>query len=479
MSYNSLNNNMMNKLLSKFIGLLSLMAIFMAAGCNKTSESGEAGEAHEEAAAGPEADVRFLELTAEQFKAAEIEYKPIEEKNLSDILTVTGILDVPPQNLISINAPYGGFLKKTDLLEGSRVKKGQVIATLEHPDYIQVQQDYLDNSSKLEYLEKERERQRELAKENVTATKVQQKAESEYKSMLAMVKGLEAKLALMGVSKARVLEGNFTSSIVITSPIDGYVTRVNANIGKYVNPEDIIFEIVDTEHLHVELTVFEKDISKIREGQKIRFTLANEPGEERTATVHLIGRAFDESRAVHIHGHLDQEDPHLLPGMFINAVIELGNNKVTAVPKDAILISEGKEFIFVRNRDCAEHPECSAHETCPREENCKEHPQCEEHEKCPKEENCKEHPQCEAHEHEKHTDTVAPSDSTGKANAKEAEEEYYTFTKINVKSGISDGVYTEVKFLETMPPGSQVVTKGAFFLLSKAKMGGVMDACGQ
>lgn len=458
----------LNTLLRKKLLPLVLLASFLAiGGCGNGNEKGEAteetGEAHEGAEA--EADVKFVELNEEQFKAADIKFQPLEEKNLSDLLTVTGILDVPPQSLISINAPYGGFLKNTELLEGTRVKKGQVIAVLQHPDYIQLQQDYLQNSGQLQFLEKDYERQKELQKQNVTAAKALQRAEAEYKSMYGIVKGLEAKLKMIGINPNNVLAGNITPNITITSPIAGYVSKVNANIGKYVGAEDVIFEIVDTENLQVELTVFEKDISKIRIGQRIRFTLANEPDIEQTAKVYLIGRSFDESRSVRIHGRLDHEDPRLLPGMYINAVIEMESDKVTAVPKEAIVLSEGKEFIFVRNKDCAEHPECSAHEACEKSEDCKEHPDCEAHEKCPLEKDCKEHAQCEAHEKE-----------TGKEGQAT---DYYTFSKIQVKSGVSDGSFVAINFIDPFPAGKLVVTKGAFSLLSQTKMGGAMDACGQ
>ena len=455
------------------ISLLILSGLLNSCG-NKSKEKTEAAHNHSEEtqtshghAEETAEDVKFLELSAEKFKASGVVFGSIEEKNMSDILKVNGVLDVPPQNLISINVPYGGFVKQTDLLEGTKVKKGQVIAVLSNPEYIQMQQDYLENKGKLDYLEKEYQRQKELKAENVTSTKTFQKAESEYKGAFAIIKGLEAKLALLGISKNSILDGNITADIVITSPINGYVTKVNANIGKFVSPQDVIFEIVDTEHLHVELTVFEKDISKIKEGQKIRFTLANDPSIELTASVHLIGRSFDETHSVRIHGHLDTENPHLLPGMYVNAVIEFGNEKVKAVPKDAVVLSDGKEFIFIRNKDCQEHPECSAHERCEPNENCVEHSDCEAHEKCAGK-LCK-HVQCAAHDKKNEKNTQ---------NTKKNEDEYYTFKKIEVKTGITDENYIELKSTEAIPSDARVVIKGAFSLLSQTKMSGAMDACG-
>lgn len=436
-------------------------------------KKGEEVHTHDEAAKVMPSDegASFLELKDEQIKAAEIESDSIKERSISSILKVNGVLDVPPQNLYSINAPYGGFLKNTDLLEGKRVQKGQVIATLEHPDYIQMQQDYMNNVSQLNYLENDYQRQVELQKGNAIATKTLQKAEAEYNSLLATVKGLEAKFAMVGISKEAVKEGKISSTISLRSPISGYVTKVNANIGKYVSSNDVIFEIVNTEHLHVELTVFEKDIDKIKIGQKIRFTLANEPGKERIAHVYLIGRQFDESRTVRIHGHLDNEDPHLLPGMYINATIDLGEKVEATVPRQSVVMDNGRKYVFVQNNVCAQHAECSAHETCPKEENCKEHPDCEEHEKFALEQVDKKNKQCEEHE--------ACKNKSAETKLKEQTEAgYYTFSKVEVETGTSNEKFVAINFKAPIDIHKKIVTKGAFFLLSQSKTGG-MDACAQ
>ena len=416
-------------------------------------------------------DATFLELKDKQVKAAEIETDSIQTRSLSAILKVNGVVEVLPQNLHSINAPYGGFIKKTEMLEGTKVRKGQVIAVLEHPDYIQMQQDYMNSVSQLAFLERDYQRQVELQKGDASAVKVLQKAESEYNSTLSTVKGLEAKFALIGINKEDVKAGKITSVIYLKSPINGYVTKVNTNIGKYVSSQDVIFEIVNTEHLHVELTVFEKDIGKIRVGQKIRFTLANEPGKEHTAKVYLIGRQFDNSRSVRIHGLLDVEDPQLLPGMYINAVIELGETLGATVPREAVVMSDGKKYVFMKNNVCPEHPECSAHESCPAEEDCKEHPDCEAHEEIVLAAVDKEYPHCEAHENCKN--------KTPEIRAKEqAEAGYQTFSKVEVETGVANENLVAIAFVKPIDANKKVVTKGAFFLLSQSKTGG-MDACAQ
>lgn len=443
----------------RIIHICILILTVMFSACSKNKEQ-TAEEHHEEA---EPVDVKEVSLTKEQFENSEIKTGAIEKKNVNGILKVNGKLDVPPQNLVSVSAPIGGFLRSTEMLEGMYVKKGQVMAVIEHLEIVQLQQDYVEAKSKFDYLEQELKRQQELNKENVNSAKVLQQTQSEFNMVQARYKALEEKMRIAGINKEHVLNGHISGTISIASPINGYVTKVNVNIGKMINQQDVMFEIVDTEHLHAELTVFEKDIIHIKEGQRVRFTLANDPDKELTASVHLIGRAFDETRSVRIHCHLDKEDKELLPGMFINAIIELDGAKVDAVPIEAIVKENGKEYIFIKEDQigCGKHELCTGHELCELEEDCPEHPDCEAHEKCKEKLKC-DHKACSEHESCKNKDAVIG----------------YQFTKIEIKSRRTDGKYTEIRPLEELEEGVSVVTKGTFFLLSQSKMGGAMDACG-
>jgi membrane fusion protein, heavy metal efflux system len=285
-------------------------------------------------------------LSSAQEQAAEIKLGNVQQKQISGTIRVSGVLDVPPQQLVSISVPLGGFLKDTKLLEGTRVKKGQVIATIENLDFIQIQQDYLDARTQLEFANADYERQQQLAKENVNSQKVLQQSRTNYLSWQAKHNGLLEKIRVLNINTDQLINGDIKSYISLFSPIDGYVTEVNVNIGKFVNPADVLFEIVDTEHLHAELIVFEKDVLKLKIGQKVRFTLANETSE-RTATVYLIGREISKERTIQIHCHIDQEDKDLLPGMYLSAVVETGGNLVSALPDEAIAAFQGKKYIFV------------------------------------------------------------------------------------------------------------------------------------
>lgn len=314
--------------------------------CNKKEE-----EKPETAAEQPEKEqeVNTVQLTKAQYETAGIEIGSTTTRNLSDVVTANGVIDIPPQNLVSISAPMGGFVRKTELLQGMNVKKGEVIATIENPDFIQIQQDYLETESKLEYAQLEFARQSELSKENVNAQKVFQLASSEVKTQKARLSGLRERLKTAGINMNTLEKGTIVNSAVIVSPISGSVTTVNVNLGKYVNPTDVMFEIVDTDHMHVELSVFEQDIPKIKLGQLVRFTVSNNPDKEHLAKVYLINKKINEDRTVRVHCHLTKDDPGLLPQNFVKAIIETGASPVTALPDQAIVDFDGKSYIFIQN----------------------------------------------------------------------------------------------------------------------------------
>lgn len=287
-----------------------------------------------------------VSLTEAQLANIGLKLGKLEPRSLSGTIKVNGVLDIPPQNLVTVSVPYGGTVKHTDLLQGMKIRKGQLLAVLEHPDYIQLQQDYLDQQSQLTFMELELKRQEELQKEQVNAAKTFQQAQAQYQSLKAKVQGLEHKLGLLNIAPKQLQQNGISAQIKLYAPIDGYVTQVPVNIGMYVNANDVICKLVDTRHLHAELTVFEKDVTYLKKGQKVRFTFNHETSEK-TATVYLIGKEIAEDRTVRVHCHLDKEDPNLLPGMYLKAVVETQSKTVLSLPTQAVVQAEGKNYIFV------------------------------------------------------------------------------------------------------------------------------------
>jgi len=290
--------------------------------------------------------VTTVELTQAQYDNANIELGKVSTKNISYNIQVTGMIDVPPQNLISVSAPMGGFVKSTSLLQGTHIHKGDVMAEIENPEFITLQQDYIDTKNKLSFLSQEYDRQKELNKENVSSAKVFQQTTTDYKNLKNVLNALEEKLKLIGFNPNSLQEGKISSNVKIRAAISGYVTAVNVNIGKYVTPNDIMFEIVDIKHVHAELNVFEKDIMNVQIGQKVKIRLSNSPQKEYSGHIHLINHKINADRTVRVHAHFDEENPVFIPSMYLDAEIETKDAKATVLPNEAVVTAEGKSYIY-------------------------------------------------------------------------------------------------------------------------------------
>jgi cobalt-zinc-cadmium efflux system membrane fusion protein len=346
--------------MKKLAYIILIINILSFSACGKKAAENKEAEAATETKTAENPLNFSVSLTDAQYKNADITFAQLETRNLGSSLKVNGKIDIPPQSMISVSTPVAGFVRKTDLLEGTHVRKGQVVAVIQNPDFIQIQQDLLESQqilndyySQSEYLDAEYTRQQTLAKENINAGKTLQLAKSQSLSMKAKIQGeyakigaLKARLKLMNINPDNITPENFQSEINIYSPINGYVTQIHTNIGKFVNPTDILFNILDNSHVHAELSVFEKDIPKIKIGQKVKLRL-NTDNQERSASIHLIGKEIDENKMVRVHSHLDKEDGDLIPGTYLSAFVEVGNVPVLAIPDEAIVQYENKFFVFI------------------------------------------------------------------------------------------------------------------------------------
>lgn len=287
-------------------------------------------------------------LTEKQVQSIGITTGALEQKSFSTILKVSGKVDVPPQNLISVSVPLGGYLKTSHLIPGMFVRKGESIAIIEDQQYIQLQQDFLTTLSKIGFLENEYQRQKELNQSKASSDKVFQQAEMELKTQKILVKSLAEKLKLAGINPEKLNENSISKSINIYSPINGYVSKVNVNIGKYISPTDVMFELVNTSDIHLALKIFEKDLDKLSIGQKVVAYTNTYPDKKYPCEILLIGKSLSEERNTDVHCHFEVYDKALIPGTYMNAEIAITNAKSYVLPEDAIVRFENKYYVFVK-----------------------------------------------------------------------------------------------------------------------------------
>jgi len=360
--------------------------------------------------------IKEVELNEAQYTASGIVLGGFTMKNLSDVVNANGYTELPPQNQADVSVHLQGVVQSINVIEGQYVKKGQLLATIESPEFAKLQEAYLTSKSNLEYLTLEYDRQKTLSDENVNSKKVYQRTKSDFEIEKAKFNSLQKQLSLLNISKAGT-----SSTMPVMAPIAGYITQVNVKIGSNAEVGKPLFSVIDNSKLHVDLLVYEKDLQKVKPGQNIRFTLTNQDNLEIKGKVFTVSKAFEnETKSVAVHADISNNNQALIPGMYVNALIDVGVKEVKALPTDAVVRAEGREFIFVLE---------DGHEEA--EEHGHKHEEAE-------------------HEHEEHGH----------------EGKMFHFQRVEVKTGTTQLGYVQVTLLQKIDADAQIVLKGAYYIQS-------------
>ena len=401
------------KQISEALMIFILMGVLITS-CNNSKESitEKTPEEHSE----DEGHSDELELTAAQIKSVDIVIGSIEQKNLNSVVKSSGQLAVPPQNEAQVNVLSGGIIRRINVMEGQKVSKGQVLAVIENQDMIKLQQDYLSVKSGFTYVDAEHNRQEQLKAANAGTGKSYQLAEANYNAELTRIKALERQLQQIGISPKKVAAGNITSQIPIISPISGTLGTISAKTGSFVQPGTSLMDIVDNSKIHADLIVYEKDLAKVKVGQKVNFQLTNQDNQVIEGKVYGINKSFEnDSKGVVVHTVIKKSGSNLIPGMYVTGLISVGSELTSAVPIDAVVRSEGKDYIFIVNEN--------------------------------------------------------PEEETKEAKKEEVTEQKTHFKKVEVTTGVSELGYIQITPVEKLPEEVKVVIKGAFYLQSKSAGG--------
>lgn len=419
-----------------------LFSVLVIASCNSTgtteaekSDSTSSIEVKSAEKEATEGHSEGIELTEEQMKAVGIEIGKIESKNLSSVIKASGQLEVPPQNKADVTSLIGGVIKKISVLEGNYVKKGQSVAMIENPEFIKLQQEYLAIKKGHTYTVQEFERQKELKENNAGTGKIYQQAESNLMAEKARLTGLETQMKQLGINPETIANGNIVTQLPIYAPIGGVVGHININVGAYVDVTKSLMDIIDNSNIHCDLLVFEKDLFKVKVGQEVNFVLTNQENRQISGRIYGINQSFEsENKAIVVHAVIKDGAKHkLIPGMYVSALIKVGNESVTAVPVDAVVKSEGKEYIFIVDEEHQEH-------------------------------------EADNDEVKKEVAEKKEQDSNKKDESK-SDETKLAFKMLEVITGVSELGYIQITFADKAPENTRIVTKGAFYILSKTKGG--------
>ncbi|MBC6990516.1 efflux RND transporter periplasmic adaptor subunit [Hymenobacter sp. BT491] len=342
----------MNYLLSALRLLPLPLLVGVLASCHGGASSEAEGATPPAPPAAP-ANPDQVTISAAQMQAAGIGLGSFMRQSMASEVLANGVIDVPPQNIVSISAVLGGYVQQVKVLPGQHVAKGAVVAVLRHPDYLKLQQDYLQSRAHVRFLTQELERQRILDVEDVGAKRKLQQAQADYATEQAAVRSLAAQLAQLNISPTRLAAtGHIQPTVNLITPLGGYVTTININPGQFVNPQDVLLEVVDRSDLHLQLKVFEKDIARVRVGQPILFTVPSRrtPGEVLHARVFLVGKAFDnDARTIAVHAHLEgTEAANLLPGQYVAARLQTAGAQARTLPEEAVIQAGELSYVYVR-----------------------------------------------------------------------------------------------------------------------------------
>lgn len=290
-----------------------------------------------------------IEISKNDFLAKKFELVSLVEKDYENKVSSTGMIEVPPNGRAVISAQIGGYIKNSQLLIGDQVKKGDLLVSIENIEFLEMQQQYLEALEQLSFLKSDYDRQSELYKEQISSEKSYLKAQSDYKRTFAVHAGLKKKLELLNINIAAVEKGELSSLSNIYAPISGDISEINVKTGSFVASSDAIMEIVNTEHVHLELKIFEKDALRIRKGQKVVFKLPESSGGSYIGTVHLIGKSIASDRTVTAHIHIEEEaDALFIPGMFVQADIIVDNTSDQMI-REAALFEKGGKYYLIKN----------------------------------------------------------------------------------------------------------------------------------
>lgn len=412
--------------ISNFQFLISFLItiLFLASSCGNNSDNLEKEE--KKNGPTPEASASTVTISKQQFTSLSIELGTIGQKNLSSLLKVTGNLSVPPQSKANITSIIGGTVQRILVQEGDHVNQGQAVVTLLNPDFVKMQENYLDAKAQLTFAEANYYRQKELSEKNVTAQKTFQEAESNYQSLKAKVSSLKNQLSMVGINTASLTPDNITNTISIAAPISGSIANIDVNIGVTADATTHLMDVVDNSHLHLDVFVFEQDLPKVKKDQTIDFSLTNLPGKHYTAKIFSIGSAFvGESKTIPVHAEIIGDKTGLIEGMNVIAYINIGNSLTTAVLSDAIISNGGNDYIFIKT---------------------------------------------EGHHYRDHSHNEKETQTE-----KEELGDAFTFKKIQVKTGIVNSGYTEITPLEEVSENANVVTDGAYYLMAELNAPGEQE----
>lgn len=393
--------------MKRIILIVAVTAIAWAGFAFFAKQTGSEAHAHEEHEHEEEVDFDHIPLTEKQVNAVDLKMGMAQNREMDATISAKGSLVLRAQNMGEVASLMGGVVKAIYVKEGQLVKKGQVVATVENTDVVSLQREYFTAYKESELAKVDMERQLMLSKQGAGVKRTLQQAQKDYQVAHANLLGIGRQLAQMGISTSAVAKGKFTTAFPLHAPISGVVSQLTASLGSYADMQTPLMKIRNTQAVECDLNVFEKDLAKVKVGNRVTFSLTNQPGVKLSGTVYGMNQYFnDGSKSVAVHVKMDDASlktsrvnhVKLFDGMYVSGQIATGSQRCLALPSQAIVSTDGKQYVFALNGE-----------------------------------------------------------------PKKGE---YSFSRHEVTTGVTGGGFTEVKLCDHLKAGKKIVTDNAFYLAS-------------
>ena len=322
--------------------IIAVISIFLAS-CTKGKQE-EVKENKVE-----ELGYETFELTQEQIKTVGITLGKVESRSLNNVIRANGELQLNPQDMADVTSLVGGVVRKIYVTEGQLVKAGQVVAHIENTEIVGLQKDYLIAVKETNVTHQELLRQKTLASQKAGVEKTLQQASAAYEMALARQTGLYNQLRQIGINTNLVKQGRIIRQVAISAPISGIVTKISIKSGSYTESSQSLMQVANNAAVFCNLNVFERNINQVAKGQKVDFVITNSPNIHFKGTVREINRSMDsDTKAISVRVGIDTKNiTELIPGMYVTGIISMGKQNVPALPDDAIVNANGKQYVFV------------------------------------------------------------------------------------------------------------------------------------
>ena len=392
--------------MKRVILIVTVTAIAWAGFAFFAKQTGSEAHAHEEHEH-EKVDFDHIPLTAKQVSTVDLKMGEAVEREMDATIEAKGSLVLRAQNMGEVASLMGGVVKAIYVKEGQLIKKGQVVATVENTDVVSLQREYFTAYKESELAKVDMERQLLLSKQGAGVRRTLQQAQKDYQVAHANLLGIGRQLAQMGISTSAVAKGKFTTAFPLHAPISGVVSQLTASLGSYADMQTPLMKIRNTQAVECDLNVFEKDLAKVKVGNRVTFSLTNQPGIKLSGTVYGMNQYFnDGSKSVAVHVKMDDASlkmsrinhVKLFDGMYVSGQIATGSQRCLALPSQAIVSTDGKQYVFALNGE-----------------------------------------------------------------PKKGE---YSFSRHEVTTGVTGGGFTEVKLCDHLKAGKKIVTDNAFYLAS-------------